>query len=300
MSTNEFARFGKAKPSKFSPHSLHLYDAECAKQYYFEYLDAYTSDFRNKPKLKQLLVEAGRSKDLFFGQIIHQTLNDFFHLPTGYRTEAEILALLEKTWSGPRMKERGFPDIEDEREHYRRAAGMLKRFVQNQNLSPTLAYLPKTEPDGEFVKENLISYPLEPGIFLQGKIDRIDKEGDTYHLIDYKTSRSETHDNLQLAAYAILCRQSLGKPIERASYLYLERGNFKTFEVNQELEEETRQKLLEIIKKIRADEEFIPKPGKRCYWCAYVEFCPAKTEAKKFISQLQKSKGEPETSDLPF
>lgn len=287
-------------PSKFSPYSLHLYDAECAKQYYFEYLDSYTSDFKNKPKLKQVLVEAGRSRDLIFGDVIHRTLNDFFHLPPAQRTTATILKILEKTWAGPRGKERGFPQIEDERVNYRRAASMLRRFADSQNLTPSIAYLPQTEDEGNFVKENLLIFPLEPGIILQGKIDRIDREEDGYHLLDYKTGKREMHDNLQLFAYALLSRNALGKPITRASYFYLESGNLKTFPVSKEGEEETRQKILAMVQKIRTDEEFTPNPGKRCYWCAYVEFCPAKTEAKKFISEVQKSKGEAETPDLPF
>jgi len=285
---------------KFSPYSLHLYDVECAKQYYFEYLDAYTSDFRNKPKLKQILVEDGRSKDLVFGDVVHRTLNDFFHLAPKERTESRLTEILKETWTGPRGKERGFPQIEDERKHYERALKLLKRFAQTQNLNPEIAYLPQTENEGEFVKENLLMFPFEPGTILQGKIDRIDREEDGYHLIDYKTSRSETHDNLQLSAYAILSRQALGKPIHKASYLYLESGNFKTFPVTEETEAKTRQRILELISRIKADEEFSPRPGKRCYWCPYVEFCPAKDKANEYISELRQSRGETETTDLPF
>lgn len=287
-------------PSKFSPFSLHLYDAECAKQYYFEYLDSYTSDYKNKPKLKQVLVEAGRSKDLIFGDVIHRTLNDFFHFQPPERTPTNILKILRELWNGSRGKERGFPDLEDERGHYRRAAAMLSNFVKTQNLNPQIAYLPKTEEEGKFVKDNLLALPIEAGIILQGKVDRIDQEEDGFHLLDYKTGKKEAHDNLQLFAYALLSRQALGKPITKASYLYLASGNLKTFPVNREVEEETRQKILSLVKKIRADKEFTPNPGRRCYWCAYVEFCPAKIEAKKHIAEIQKSRGEVETPDLPF
>src|SRR4030042_834094 len=124
---------------KFSPYSLHIYDAECAKQYYFEYLDAYTSDFRNKPKLKQILVEDGRSKDLVFGDVVHRTLNDFFHLPEKERTEENLIELLKKTWAGPRKKEGGFPKIEDEREHFKRARELLRRFIKEQKPHPEIA-----------------------------------------------------------------------------------------------------------------------------------------------------------------
>ncbi len=285
---------------KFSPYSLRLYDAECAKQYYFEYLDAYTSDFRNKPNLKQILVEDGRSRDLVFGDIVHRVLNDFFHLPPEERNEEKLVGGLKQTWTGPRGKERGFPQIEDEREHYQRARELLQRFVKTQNLNPEIAYLPRTEGEGEFVKENLLAFPLEPGTILQGKIDRIDKEGSGYHLIDYKTSRSEAHDNLQLFAYAILSRQALGKPIAKVSYLYLETGNFKSYPVTAQIEQETKERILQLIAKIRADQEFSPRPGKRCYWCPYVEFCSAKDQANEYISQLKEKRGETETPDLPF
>ncbi|MEX0587386.1 MAG: PD-(D/E)XK nuclease family protein [Patescibacteria group bacterium] len=285
---------------KFSPYSLHLYDAECAKQYYFEYLDAYTSDFRNKPQLKQALVEDGRSKDLVFGDVVHRILNDFFHLPQEERTGEALIDLLEKTWAGPRGKGKGFPEIEDERTHFKRARELLRRFAKEQNLNPEIAYLPQTEGEGEFVKENLLMFPLEPGIILQGKVDRIDREEEGYHLIDYKTSRSEAHENLQLLAYAILSRQALGKPITKASYLYLETGNFKTFTVTVNTEEETRQRILEMVGRIKADQEFAPRPGRRCYWCPYVEFCPAKDEANKAIAELRQKKGETGTVDLPF
>lgn len=285
---------------KFSPYSLRLYDAECAKQYYFEYLDAYTSDFHNKPQLKQILVEDGRSKDLIFGDVVHRTLNDFFHLDSAERTEGKLIDLLKNTWSGPRGKEKGFPQIENEREQYKRARELLKRFAKSQNLNPEIAYLPRTEGEGEFIKENLLAFPLEPGTILQGKVDRIDREEEGYHLIDYKTSRSESHDSLQLFAYAILSRQALGKPIAKASYLYLESGNFKSFPVNEQIEQETKERIMGMIAKIRADEEFAPRPGKRCYWCPYVEFCPAKDQANEYISQLKEKRGEVETSELPF
>lgn len=302
--------------NKFSPHSLHLYDAECAKQYYFEYLDAYTSDFRNKLQLKQILMEDGRSKELVFGDIIHRTLNDFFHLPQEERSEEALIELFQKTWAGPRGKEKGFPDLEDERNQYKRGRELLQRFARQQNLRPEISYLPKAEGEGEFVKENLLAFPLEPGVILQGKIDRIDREAEGYHLIDYKTSRSESRDNrsaaeiarsevvgpsnLQLFAYAILSRQALGKPIAKASYLYLETGDFKPHPVNAEIEEEARQRILEVVAKIKADEEFAPRPGKRCYWCPYVEFCPAKDKASEYISEIKKIRRETETVDLPF
>ncbi len=287
-------------PEKFSPHSLHLYDAECAKQYYFEYLDTYTSDFRNKPQLKQILIEDGRSKDLIFGDVVHRTLNDFFHLPPSERSEEALISILERTWAGPRGKKGGFPEIEDERHHYQRARELLRRFVQEQNLRPEIAYLPQTEEEGKFVKENLLSFSLEPGIILQGKIDRIDREAEGYHLIDYKTSRSEEHDHFQLFAYAILARQALGKPIAKASYLYLESGNFKSYPVDPKAEEEIGRQILEIAIRIKTDEKFETRPGKRCYWCPYLEFCPAKDQANEYVAELRQKKGEIETTDLPF
>lgn len=277
------------KREEFSPSALHLYDSICHKRYYFEYLDPYSSHWENKRRLKQVQVEAGRRKDLIFGGLLHDVLNDFFHLPTDKRNEQTLLELLKTQWGGPRGKEGGFPNIEEEREFYAKASGMLKRFANEQELNPTTAYLPTGE-----IKKDLLKVPVEDGLTLIGVIDRVDKEDGSYHLVDYKTGK-EKDDDFQLMTYSILSEKALGMPLEKASFLYLTSGKVATYKPTKESMEKALARIKDIAQQIKEDREFNPQPSKMCYYCDFVELCPAKEEARKYISDF---KGEED--DLPF
>jgi RecB family exonuclease len=173
----------------------------------------------------------------------------------------------------------------------------LKKFSRSQALSPTLAYLPEIEKEGEFVGANFLKVPLQSDVILAGKIDRIDEEEDGFHLIDYKTGKSEKDDEFQLMIYSILAEKALGKPPTKTSYLYLRSGNRKDFQPTKEIKERAKERVLKIAEKIRREEEFPPHPTKICYFCDYIEFCPAKEEAKKLIAEY---KGEDAIGKLPF
>lgn len=294
---NQHSRSPKKKRrDTYSPYSLGLY-VKCPKQYYFEYLDNYTSVYPHKKELKQIQVEAGKRRELIFGELLHIVLNAFLHLPAAERSEENLLALLKETWAGPRGKKGGFPDLEEEREWYREAINILKGFAQSQSLTPEIAYLPEAEREGGFVDANFLKVSLQPDVILAGKIDRIDKEKIGYHLIDYKSGRSEKDDEFQLMAYSILATEALGLPPTKASFLYLRSGNIKSFEPDEEATQHTKERVLEIAEQIRNEKDFSPQPTKMCYYCDYLEFCPAKEEAKKLISEY---KGEDEVAELPF
>jgi len=287
------------KRKTYSPYSIGIY-TKCPKQYYFEYLDNYTSVYPNKQKLKQIQVEAGKRKELIFGELLHIVLNLFFHLSEEERSEERLLTLLKEVWTREKNKARekngGFPELEDERDWYREARDTLGKFYQSQDLSPTIAYLPEIEREGEFISANFLKVPLQSDVILAGKIDRIDKEKDGFHLIDYKTGKSEKDDEFQLTVYSILAEEALGKPPAKASYLYLRSGSLKSFQPDEKAKANAKAWVLEIAEKIRNDEELPPHPTKLCYWCNYLEFCPAKVEAKKHIAKYKGEKPE----KLPF
>jgi len=285
----------------FSPYSIGLY-VKCPRQYYFEYIDNYTSVYPNKQKIKQIPLEAGQRKELIFGELLHIVLNDFFHLPEYRRNEGELLSLLKETWmganKGARGQKGGFPDIEEERRWYKEALEIISKFCATQNLLPKIAYLPEREREGEFVKANFLKVSLRPDVILAGKIDRIDKEGEEYyHLIDYKTSKRESEEDFQLMAYAILATEALGMAPSKVSYLYLRSGELRSFEPNEKAIERTKERTLMIAEQIQKEEEFAARPTKMCQYCDYLEFCPAKEEAKRLVAEY---KGEDETAELPF
>lgn len=293
------------KRQTYSPYSIGLF-VKCPKQYYFEYLDNYTSAYPNKQKIKKIQIEAGNRRELVFGELLHIILNIFFHLPEGERSQEKLTALLEEHWTGgkreARGREGGFPNLKEERQWYKEAHEILHKFYKEQDLSPQTAYLPEIEKEGEFVGANFLKAPLEEDltasddVLVAGKIDRIDKEKGSYHIIDYKTGRREKDDSFQLMAYAVLAEKSLGIKAQKGSYLYLRSGRLKSFEITEEEKKKTREKIAKIAQKIKAETEFPPRPTKICNWCDYLEFCPAKEEASKLIADY---KGET-SNDLPF
>jgi RecB family exonuclease len=78
----------------------------------------------------------------------------------------------------------------------------------------------------------------ETGILLTGRIDRIARKDDRYHLIDYKNSGYVSKGNVavepgatgsyQIPFYTLLCRNS-GIDVEGASYYILSEGKFSRF-----------------------------------------------------------------------
>lgn len=291
--------------TEFSPSALSLFDGICQQQYFLEYLDEYLNGpidpykkTKRKKIIKQQYIEAGERKALVFGGILHDVLWEFFR-EVNQRNLSSIqeglLATLEKIWQGPRGKKGGFPDLEEERDYYRKGVQCLETFAQTQNLSPKIAYL----PTGVF-DEDLLKFPLGENLTLTGKIDRIDKDEGGYHLIDYKTGR-KTDDPFQLIAYTLLAENSLGKsPIKKASFVYLQSGETQTFTPTDELKEQTLERIKNIVAQIRErsqKEDFSPKPGRICIFCDYVEFCLAKDKAKKIIAE---SRGRGSEEALPF
>lgn len=113
-------------------------------------------------------------------------------------------------------------------------------------------------------------------IKLCAKIDRIDKDGSGFHVIDYKTGRfrEEEPDNFQLNFYAFLVEDKYQKPVIKKSYFYLSEG--KTVEVP--ASEDDREKTLSVIKKtanrIKTDYKFEARKNFECNFCDYKPICP--------------------------
>jgi len=252
-----------------SPYKLNLF-LQCAKHYYFEYEDIQIRPLKREIKKKR--------PELEMGSFVHDSLTLFFKEPTKNRTWQKMTDILKRVWQGPRGEAGGFKTIEEERGYYQEALNMLGWFVKNENLNPSIFFLPVSPPGNSF--DDYKKAPFGEGLDLGGKIDRIDitLKG-SLEIIDYKTGK-EKEGTLQIMAYVFLAESLFNKSVSKASYLYLKSCNWQSIVPEKEIREQTKKEILEIVDKIGNENEWNPNISKLCAYCDYIDFCPAKEEVK--------------------
>ena len=117
---------------------------------------------------------------------------------------------------------------------------------------------------------------------VSGIIDRIQKTDTRYEVMDYKTGKrlptqTKVDQNNQLSIYALAFLDKWPdikiKDLDLSLY-FLKFGEIlKTKRTRDELEE-TKNKILKIIKDIQKEKSFCPKPTVLCGWCGYKNICP--------------------------
>jgi DNA helicase-2/ATP-dependent DNA helicase PcrA len=184
-----------------------------------------------------LRIPTEQTQNQRFGIVVHQVL-ERYHSTSG-ETLPQLLELLDQSW---RRSGFGTSD-EHERELYGKARVALTRYherLHGQDSEPVWFERP-------------FSFRLGPH-HLRGRVDRVDrlggaavgeasavravaetggkagagaggKDGDEYELIDYKTSRPKTAeqlgDDIQLSLYALAARESWGLEASRQAYYYV-------------------------------------------------------------------------------
>ena len=115
------------------------------------------------------------------------------------------------------------------------------------------------------------------GVLVRGYIDRIDKINDnTYHVIDYKTSKSEKYLNdFQLLVYAEAIKRIYSDCENvHGSYMLLKHGckmlSYKFSDLD-------HKRAIRRIKKngvlIQEDKRWVKNPSVLCNWCDYQDIC---------------------------
>ena len=149
-----------------------------------------------------------------FGIAVHNVLERFHS--DGEETLPELLDLLDTGW-----RRAGFGDSERERE---------LRLLGETALTRYQSRLHEQEAEPVWF-ERSFSFQLGPH-HLRGRVDRVDRLGDategaeqTYELIDYKTSRPKSaeqlKDDVQLSLYALAARRAWGLESSRQAYYYV-------------------------------------------------------------------------------
>ena len=140
---------------------------------------------------------------------MHQVLERYH--ADGAQTLGELLALLDAAW-----RRSGLGEQESELLEKGRAA--LRRY--HERLA--------TESSEPIWFERGFSFSLGPHQ-IRGRVDRVDRiagsDGEVFELIDYKTSRPRSAEQLeqdvQLALYALAAREAWGLASTREAYYYV-------------------------------------------------------------------------------
>lgn len=119
---------------------------------------------------------------------------------------------------------------------------------------------------------------------LTGIIDRLELDDDDRLVVtDYKTGRapSQGYEQARLAGvhfYALLCEEMLGVRPARIQLLHLrEPLTISTVPTDQSLRAWRQQTaaVWSAVERACDDEDFRPRPGRMCAYCAYHSYCPA-------------------------
>jgi DNA helicase II / ATP-dependent DNA helicase PcrA len=237
-----------------------------------------------------LRIPTEQTQNQRFGIVVHQVLERYHSTPG--ETLAQLLELLEQSW---RRSGFGTSD-EHERELHGKARAALTRYherLHGQDSEPVWFERP-------------FSFRLGPH-HLRGRVDRVDRlgstamlgggaaagdvsasraetatggrDGEEYELIDYKTSRPKSaeqlEDDIQLSLYALAARESWGLEASRQAYYYV-LDDLKVPVPRDDRDAEAVKEIVLAAGEGILAERFEPTPSlAACSLCDYRIVCPA-------------------------
>jgi len=205
-----------------------------------------------------------------FGLIIHAILEEYHSLPKEKQTKYALLGLLEKYWR------------EDSFEYRLRADEFKKQ--GEEVLSDYFQFISENPPDVADVERHFSYTMKDINVNISGKIDRIDKVGDSLNIIDYKTSRKKekAKNNIQLALYIQAINNGALTDISgsagNAILHYLRFGDdpISSHQFSENELDEYSEKIRKVAEGIRSKTFETKKSDFNCKNCDYKEFlCPA-------------------------
>src|SRR3989344_1165267 len=145
-------------------------------------------------------IKAPKPPAAVFGTLVHKTLQYLFSRDPLFPTLDETIDYFRKNWPSQEK----FPLADSERAVYQEAGEQMLRNFYAKNPPWNFSVV-----DLEAHFEVLIEDPRRKDTHvLAGRIDRIDKQGDGFEVIDYKTSRTlpsqaKVDGDLQMSIYAL-------------------------------------------------------------------------------------------------
>ena len=129
--------------------------------------------------------------------------------------------------------------------------------------------------------EHHFEFVYDNRVIIQGFIDRIDKKGDDYRTVDYKTSKkvydkSKLATSLQFGIYALAILLEFGRTPVESMYRFILIDE-KQYALTKGWEKRLIKALDKIFDDIENNEKvgiWIPKPTPLCHWCNYCQHNP--------------------------
>jgi RecB family exonuclease len=235
--------------------------ATCPLQYKYRYV---------------LQVPTPPSAALVFGDVIHQTMRNFYQrvMANQEPSKTDLLKILAENWTSI-----GYISKAQEERYKKEGQKILTGYFEK-------SFVPSFKP---VALEQKFILKIDANLKAGGKIDRIDQVGETLEIIDYKTGKSvtqkEADKDLQLGLYALAAasgglnflgvREETLRPEKiKVSFYFFDQQ--KKVTAKRTIEELIQVK--EEIKNCAAtvnQSTFSPTPGKHCDFCEFRLICEA-------------------------
>lgn len=224
-------------------------------------------------------IRVKKSKAAVFGTHIHSALRYMFSQDPLFPTLDQVLDYSRAHWPSQET----FDVSPEEKTLYVQSGERIIRNFYAKNAPWNFSVV-----DLESHFEVLIEDPRRHETHvLAGRIDRIDKVGDGFEVIDYKTSRTlpsqaKVDADLQMSIYALGLQRRWPHVAPESitlSLYFLKHGEklstARTSEANAATQEDVLRTISEIRGKQERGERFEPVPGPHCGFCPYKPQCPA-------------------------
>jgi RecB family exonuclease len=216
------------------------------------------------------------SAALVFGDVIHQTMRNFYQrvMANQEPSKTDLLKILAENWTSI-----GYISKAQEERYKKEGQKILTGYFEK-------SFVPSFKP---VALEQKFILKIDANLKAGGKIDRIDQVGETLEIIDYKTGKSvtqkEADKDLQLGLYALAAasgglnflgvREETLRPEKiKVSFYFFDQQ--KKVTAKRTIEELIQVK--EEIKNCAAtvnQSTFSPTPGKHCDFCEFRLICEA-------------------------
>ncbi len=209
----------------------------CPRAYYIKNI---YKDPKSGRKIKLM------SPPLALGSAVHEVLDIISGLPRESRFNNSLIDLLDVSWEKIKGEKGGFVSDSQEEQFKKRARSMLERVTVHKGPLSGLAVKINMDLPHFWLSQ-------KDNIILCGKLDWLEylPESETVHIIDFKTgASSEAVDSLQLPIYFLLAQNCQNRPVEKASYWYLDRSD-EPEEQPLPNAEVSMEKILKIAKEIK-------------------------------------------------